>query len=238
MCGHADQARNGGPVRRLTGTAHPCRPGTGSNAGAEGRSAGAEHRQAGEPARQRARPRPVAWQPQPPRAGVAGQPGGDMPQAEPQRLGLGDAQVAVKQQGLRPAGERAGKGDQRDPAVVGRPVVAGQVPQPRGLRAAVAVLNGLIASDKFCWIRGGRLRLGWWRRPLRLRQDKGATLPTETPGSGRGGHAAHLADPAGDQRAARCAGAVGSGLPARVALDGTAGRSSGPSSTRGDDRCE
>jgi hypothetical protein len=34
------------------------------------------------------------------------------------------------------------------------------------------VLDGLIASDKFCWIRYGRLRLAWWRRPLRLQPDR------------------------------------------------------------------
>jgi hypothetical protein len=33
-------------------------------------------------------------------------------------------------------------------------------------------LDGLIASDKFCWTRHGRLRLDWWRRPLRLRPDR------------------------------------------------------------------
>jgi len=33
-------------------------------------------------------------------------------------------------------------------------------------------LNGLIASDKFCWTRYGQLRLAWWRRPLRLRADR------------------------------------------------------------------
>jgi hypothetical protein len=35
------------------------------------------------------------------------------------------------------------------------------------------VLDGLIASDKFCWTRHGQLRLDWWRRPLRLRPDRG-----------------------------------------------------------------
>jgi hypothetical protein len=35
------------------------------------------------------------------------------------------------------------------------------------------VFDGLIASDKFCWTRYGRLRLAWWRRPLRLRLDRG-----------------------------------------------------------------
>ena len=37
------------------------------------------------------------------------------------------------------------------------------------LQEAESVLNGLIASDKFCWTRPGQLRLAWWRRPLRLR---------------------------------------------------------------------
>jgi hypothetical protein len=36
-----------------------------------------------------------------------------------------------------------------------------------------AALDGLIASDKFCWTRYGQLRLAWWRRPLRLRLDRG-----------------------------------------------------------------
>jgi hypothetical protein len=35
-----------------------------------------------------------------------------------------------------------------------------------------APLDGLIASDKFCWTRYGQLRLAWWRRPLRLRADR------------------------------------------------------------------
>jgi hypothetical protein len=33
-------------------------------------------------------------------------------------------------------------------------------------------LDGLIASDKFCWTRHGQLRLDWWRRPLRLPPDR------------------------------------------------------------------
>ena len=40
------------------------------------------------------------------------------------------------------------------------------------LQAVDAALNGLIASDKFCWTRYGQLRLAWWRRPLRLRADR------------------------------------------------------------------
>jgi hypothetical protein len=38
---------------------------------------------------------------------------------------------------------------------------------PFALDAAVAALDGLIASDKFCWTRYGQLRLAEWRRPLR-----------------------------------------------------------------------
>jgi hypothetical protein len=41
------------------------------------------------------------------------------------------------------------------------------------LGEADGVLDGLIASDKFCWTRYGQLRLVWWRRPLRLRLDRG-----------------------------------------------------------------
>jgi hypothetical protein len=60
----------------------------------------------------------------------------------------------------------------------GPPVGLLRVARPRGgpaeglLGEADGVLDGLIASDKFCWIRYGRLRLAWWRRPLRLQPDR------------------------------------------------------------------
>jgi hypothetical protein len=60
----------------------------------------------------------------------------------------------------------------------GPAVGLGGVPQPWGgpaqglLGEADGVLDGLIASDKFCWTRHGQLRLDWWRRPLRLRLDR------------------------------------------------------------------
>jgi hypothetical protein len=53
-----------------------------------------------------------------------------------------------------------------------------RVARPRGgptqvlFGEADGVLDGLIASDKFCWTRYGQLRLAWWRRPLRLRADR------------------------------------------------------------------
>jgi len=48
----------------------------------------------------------------------------------------------------------------------------GQGPVQGLLPKADGVLDGLIASDKFCWTRYGQLRLAWWRRPLRLRPDQ------------------------------------------------------------------
>jgi hypothetical protein len=79
------------------------------------------------------------------------------------------------------------------------------------------VLDGLIASDKFCWTRHGQLRLDWWRLPLRRRPPSGVALPTGIAAVG-GRHATHLRGPAGDQRTTRRAGAVGSGVPACPAL--------------------
>src|SRR4029450_2009299 len=49
------------------------------------------------------------------------------------------------------------------------PQCPGQLPFVGGPVDGVA---GLIACDKFCWTRYGRLRLAWWRRPLRLRSDR------------------------------------------------------------------
>jgi hypothetical protein len=51
------------------------------------------------------------------------------------------------------------------PRAWGRPA-EGLLGEPDG------VLDGLIASDKFCWTRYGQLRLAWWRRPLRLQPDR------------------------------------------------------------------
>src|SRR4029453_4452798 len=62
----------------------------------------------------------------------------------------------------------------------GRPVGLGGMAWPRGgpaeglLTEPDGVLDGLIASDKFCWTRYGRLRLAWGGGPVR-------------PGRGRGG---------------------------------------------------
>ncbi len=78
---------------------------------------------------------------------------------------LSDGSSAPQQQGA----------DHHADAVVGGVlVVAGGDGAPL-LEPAHAVLNGLIASDKFCWTRYGQLRLAWWRRPLRLRPNGGCS---------------------------------------------------------------
>src|SRR5512133_1032552 len=48
----------------------------------------------------------------------------------------------------------------------GQGPVQGLLTEPDG------VLDGLIASDKFCWTRYGQLWLAWWRRLLRLRAGR------------------------------------------------------------------
>lgn len=41
-----------------------------------------------------------------------------------------------------------------------------------GLEDFMKTLNGLITNDKFCLSRQGELQLTWWRRPLRLRENR------------------------------------------------------------------
>jgi len=70
-------------------------------------------------------------------------------------------------------------------------VEAAALPVPEGR------LDGLITIDKFCFIRYGRIELGWWRRPLRLREGCASAQPPVEAGkhappidaSGASGHA-------------------------------------------------
>jgi dipeptidyl aminopeptidase/acylaminoacyl peptidase len=80
-------------------------------------------------------------QPQDGAAGVADDPGGDVPQPVAQRLGLGAGQLAVQQQGLRPADEVLGGQDQLEPDLVAPPPVERQVGQAGGLGVVDAVLD-------------------------------------------------------------------------------------------------
>ena len=74
-------------------------------------------------------------------AGVADDPGGDMPQPVAQRLGLGHGQVAVQQQRLGLDGEVLGGQDQLQPDGVAAPAVKGEVAQAGGFGGADAVFD-------------------------------------------------------------------------------------------------
>jgi hypothetical protein len=93
----------------------------------------------------------------------------------------------------------------------------------------VALLDGLIANDKFCCVRRLRLSLTWWRRPLRLRAS---VLQTDVALSGEPDDP----DPDVDrlptaQPAPRRRAPVGSGLPAAGAF-GVPGRGALPDADR------
>jgi hypothetical protein len=60
-------------------------------------------------------------------AGVTHHPGSDMEQPIAQRLGLGDGELPVQQQRLRPAGEILGGKDQLQPDGVAPPAVEREV---------------------------------------------------------------------------------------------------------------
>ena len=87
------------------------------------------------------------------------------------------------------------------------------------LAEAVGVLNGTVTSDKFCVSRYGRLRLTWWRRPLRRRQGVAGTPSCSDSGTG-GSDATHLANPSEHGRATGWASSLGSGVPTPPALGG------------------
>jgi hypothetical protein len=96
---------------------------------------------------------------------------------------------------------------------------------------AVSDLNGLIANDKFCLVRQGRLELSWWRKPLRER--KCAELTPAAPAGGCGGEdEARMAQATRVDRAPRSAPALGSGLPVADAMD-PAGECGSPDSPNG-----
>ena len=62
------------------------------------------------------------------------------------------------------------------PAVVSTAAPAVPLPLASVARPTMVVfwdaeLNGMITNDKFCCTRWGKLKLSWWRRPVRLRQE-------------------------------------------------------------------
>ena len=74
-------------------------------------------------------------------AGVADDPGGDMPQPVAQGLGFSHGQVAVQQQRLGPDGEVLGGQDQLQPDGVAAPAVKWEVAQAGGFGGADAVFD-------------------------------------------------------------------------------------------------
>src|SRR6266536_2666596 len=102
--------------------------------------------QSRERGQQRRCPGPVAVEAQPDPAGVADEPGGGVPQPIPQGLGLGDFEIAVQQQRLRPAHQRLRHQHQGQPDVVGVEVCKGEVAEAGGLGTADAVLDAGVGA--------------------------------------------------------------------------------------------
>ena len=91
-----------------------------------------------------------------------------------ERLLPGQAKIGDDRAGQAQLGIASRHGPGEPVGLLGR-AGPGQGPVQGLLPKADGVLDGLIASDKFCWTRYGQLRLAWWRRPLRLRPDRGCS---------------------------------------------------------------
>ena len=107
----------------------------------------------------------------------------------------------------------------------------------------MGALNGLIANDKFCLTRTGRLRLSWPRARVGLRVPTSLQPPGGVTHQG-GEHAAaatHLARPAQRRAGGNRPAALGSGLPASPAVGGhgpaCVGRGAGAPDPAGDIPC-
>jgi hypothetical protein len=80
---------------------------------------------------------------------------------------------------------------------------------------ALADRDGLIINDKFCFSRLGRLRLSWWRRTLRLRNQEPRqcdTLLEENAHPG-GADEAGMDNSQADSGTGRRSASLGPGLP-------------------------
>jgi hypothetical protein len=98
---------------------------------------------------------------------VAAEPASDVPQPVAQSPGFGYGEVAVRQQGLRPADQVEGEQDQLEPDGVAPPPVKRQVASAGRLGAADAVLYpGMLAVARSSRAMSGS---GWsvmktWKR--------------------------------------------------------------------------
>lgn len=93
--------------------------------------------------------------------------------------------------------------------------------RPKLLELVHQPFDGLIANDKFCLVRPGRLLLSWWRYPLRRRDqlpERVGTVP-DTDGDRGGAHAAPMAGPPPDAAGRGRGAPVGPGLPAGPGLE-------------------
>ena len=101
-------------------------------------------------------------------------------------------------------------------------------------------LNGLIANDKFCLTRTGRLRLSWPRARVGPRVGAPPQAPGEATHCGGEHAAAHVACPAHGHGDDHRPAALGPGLPAPPAMDGhsaRAGRGAGAPDPAGGTPC-
>ena len=105
-----------------------------------------------------------------------------------------------------------------------RPEAAEAEPRSdQAFHAPVVLFDGLIANDKFCWVRRSRLRLSWSRLTLRERSRRASTVPALPLQSG--GTDAMPVDRASDDAASSgWPASMGSGLPGGVGLDEGDGR--------------
>jgi hypothetical protein len=97
-------------------------------------------------------------------AGVADDPAGQLPQREPEGLGLGEPVVAVQQR-LRPGDQGLRATEQAQSGVVGGKAPERQVPQAGGLGAADAVLHvgmGAWRASRMAGLGSGWLVMKTW----------------------------------------------------------------------------
>ena len=97
--------------------------------------------------------------------------------------------------------------------------------------------DGLITNDKFCFSRWSRLRLSWWRRPLRLRSAEPQQCGTLLEGNSHpgGDNEAGMDSSQTDGSASGRPAPLGLGLPvpSEMDTDDEAGNAANPSSPGG-----
>jgi hypothetical protein len=83
-------------------------------------------------------------------------------------------------------------------------------------QVAKSLFDGLFTNDKFCFIRNGRLKLNWWRKPLNKRerayQQRNCTLLENQTIPGVYDEAATVECSEENNSQRRCSGKMGSSL--------------------------